>query len=387
MGGYASSLWSNFWALSPAFRAEFSRDDRGAFLDRYGFRKVLVSHEDSSTGARRGSHTDRVIGSRTTIGEAPGIMPTFIMRHLLPVAAIVHKADLDVELPPLAETVVPIPFPEDDPLSLALLAEYERLQEELLTQIRRDRFQPGRSGRLLGALVEMPSYLDRATDDLPPFDIRYPRELGGELVAAGNAFPSSWRTPKETWLLARVAEHLGQGNKVVVFLRHTGTPELPSRLLRLLRGITPNVTWLDAKKVPAARRETWINDNVLARDVQVLLVNPVAVRTGLNNLVSFSAGLWYELDTSSYTYRQANGRLHRIGQTRPVVIETPFYAGTAQQVLFDLVAKKVSTSLQVDGLDLQAALEAAGAGDEETNALSTALSLGQAVYRALSGRR
>jgi hypothetical protein len=52
--------------------------------------------------------------------------------------------------------------------------------------------------------------------------------------------------------------------------------------------------------------------------------------------------------------------------------------------MFDLVAKKVSTSLQVDGLDLRAALEAAGASGDETTSSSIALSLGQAVYRALS---
>jgi hypothetical protein len=40
--------------------------------------------------------------------------------------------------------------------------------------------------------------------------------------------------------------------------------------------------------------------------------------------------------------------------------------------------------LQADALDLQSALEAAGASAEETNALATALSLGQAVYRALT---
>jgi hypothetical protein len=120
--------------------------------------------------------------------------------------------------------------------------------------------------------------------------------------------------------------------------------------------------------------------------LQVLLVNPNAVCTGLNNLISFSAGLWYELDLSTTTYRQANGRLHRIGQTRPVTIEIPFYAKTAQEITFQLIAKKTTASLQADALDLQAALEAAGASAEETNALATALSLGQAVYRALTGK-
>jgi uncharacterized methyltransferase DUF6094 len=383
MGGYASSLFTNFWALSPAFRAEFGRDDRAAFIARYGFRKVLVSHD----GPRRlGAHTDREIGARTTIGEAPGLLPNFILRHLLPVATLVHKSDLDVELPPLLELPAPIAAPEDDPLARALLAEYERLQEKLLSRIRADRFDRERAGRLLGALVELPSYLDRATDDLPPFEIRDPEELGGGLLATGRSFPADWRTPKETWLLERVRKAIGRSEKVLVFLRHTGTPELPARLLRLLGQVTPQAAWLDAGKVPTARREAWIDQHVLARDVQVLLVNPNAVRTGLNNLVSFSVGLWYELDLSTTTYRQANGRLHRIGQTREVAIETPYYQGTAQQVTFELIARKTTASLQVDGLNLQAALEAAGASDEETSALSTALSLGQAVYRALAGR-
>ena len=177
---------------------------------------------------------------------------------------------------------------------------------------------------------------------------------------------------------------LDRGEKVLVFLRHTGTPELPARLLRILRPIAPSITWLDAAKVPTAKREAWIDQHVLQKDVQVLLVNPNAVRTGLNNLVSFSHALWYEMDLSTTTYRQANGRLHRIGQTRPVHIATPYYAGTAQEILLDLIAKKTTASLQVDGLDLQAALEAAGASAEETSALSTALSLGQAVHRALT---
>jgi len=100
--------------------------------------------------------------------------------------------------------------------------------------------------------------------------------------------------------------------------------------------------------------------------------------------VSFSTALWYELDWSATTYRQANGRLHRIGQERPVTIEVPYYGATAQAVAFDLVAKKVGASLQVDGLDLQAALEAAGASGKQPTSVATAMSLGQAVYEALT---
>lgn len=63
----------------------------------------------------------------------------------------------------------------------------------------------------------------------------------------------------------------------------------------------------------------------------------------------------------------------------------PYFAGTAQEVAFELVAKKVTASLQVDGLDLQAALEAAGASEEASASMASAMALGEAVYRALSG--
>lgn len=387
MGGYASSLFANFWALSPDFRAELGRDEVRRFVDRYGFRKTLRRVTERGEPERRGSHTDRRVGGRQVLAEAPGVMPTFILRHLLPTAVPVHKDDLDAELPPLAEEPVALTADPDDPLAAALLAEYERLQSELLARIRQDRFVPQRAGRLLGALVELPSYLDRAAEDLPAFELRYPEALGGERIATGDAFPAAWRSPKEAWLLAEVGRRRAAGEKVLVFLRHTGTPALPRRLLRLLEEITPRTAWLDAAKVPTARRQTWIDREVLAKEVDVLLVNPNAVRTGLNNLVRFSTGIWYQLDPSATTYRQANGRLHRIGQTRPVTILTPYYPGTAQETIFELVAKKVTASLQVDGLDLQAALEAAGASGDETGGLATAMSLGQAVYRRLVGGR
>lgn len=385
MGGYASSLFTNFWHLSPLFRREFERSELGSFLLRYGYRKTLREPEqEESRSSRRGRYTDRDLDGRQTLGEAPGVMPTFILRHLLPTAVLVHKDDLDCELPRLSELPAPLEPDPDDPLDSKLLAEYRRIQAKVLTCVRRDRFIPDRSGRLLGALVELPSYLDRATDDLPPFEVRYPEALGGQLVTRGESFPASWKTPKERWLLAELAQLLGRGEKVLLFLRHTGSAHLPRRLIHLIRDVTPKVAWLDASKVSTAKRQAWIDRHVIEPGIQVLLVNPNAVRTGLNNLVSFSTGLWYQLDWSATTYRQANGRLHRIGQTRPVTVEVPYYADTAQEIAFDLVSKKVGASLQVDGLDLQAALEAAGASSDHTTALATAMSLGQAVYEALT---
>ncbi|MCP3963098.1 MAG: hypothetical protein GY719_35105 [bacterium] len=384
MGGYASSLFANFWALSRRFREEFGRDEKRAFMDRYGYRKVLVSRKDNEAPAAYGSTSDREIGRIQNLGEAPGVLPTFLMQHLLPVSIVVHKSDLDVELPPKEETPVAIEAGED-PRDCELLAECQRLQALLLERIRQDRFVKDRAGKLLGALLELPSYLDRCTEDCGEFRLAYPRSLGSAVIATARSFPSSYITPKERWLLSELKRLLAAGEKVLLFLRHTGTPALPRRLLRLIdHHVTTSCLWMDAQKVPAAKREAWIDRHVLHTGVQILLVNPDAVRTGLNNLVSFTAAIWHELHYSATTYRQANGRIHRIGQERPVSILFPYYSGTAQEVAFDLVARKVTASLQVDGLDIQAALEAAGASEASGTSMATAMALGEAVYRALT---
>lgn len=384
MGGYASSLFPNLYALSPRLRQEFERGDTAAFVARYGYQKVQLTLRGSDDDPALGTFSDREISGRRVVGEAPGVHPLLLIRHLLPTAVPVHKDDLDDALPPLEESPVAIEPARDDASASELLAEYRRLQGLLLERIRKDRFDPERAGRLLGALVELPSYLDRATDDLEPFELRYPDSVGGELIARARSFSDTLRTPKEAWLLKTLRERLAAGERVIVFLRHTGT-RLPRRLLRLIRReVAPDAVFLDTPKVPTRRREQWIDEHVNDPNVPVLLVNPNAVRTGLNNLVGFSTAVWYELDPSAFCYRQAIGRLHRIGQTRSVTILIPYYASTAQQITFELVAKKVSASLQVDGLDVRGALESAGAGDELPDGLATAFSLGRAVYRALA---
>lgn len=383
MGGYASDLFTNLWSFSRRFRRELERQEVGLFVERYGFRKLLREEKESDSPSRRGRSSDRRLDGCKVIGEAPGILPTFITRHLLPHAVFVHKCDLDRELPACRELPQALGFEAAEPLDLALQAEYRQLQKKLLDQIKRDRFTP-LDGRLFGALGQLPSYLDRATDDLPPFVLAYPQAVGGELVAEANPLPALYRTPKERWLAGKLRECREAGEKVLLFVSHTGTGGLPSRLRELVAEVTPGAVFLDAKKVPAAERESWIRRHVVEKEAPVLLVNPNAVKTGLNCLVTFSTAIWYELDLSALTYRQANGRLHRIGQTRPVTIHVPFYAGTAQQIAFELVAQKVSASLKVDGLDLTAALEAAGAGTDAAAAVASVMGLGQAIYQRLT---
>jgi hypothetical protein len=322
------------------------------------------------------------------MGEAPGLLPLFLLEHLLPVALLMHKEDLEGELPPCREIPVPIEIDPEDDSARSLLTEHRRLLGALSSRIRSD-MHTKNAGKLWGAMSTLPSYLDRCTNDLPPFVLAYPDDAGGAVVAEGKLFPATWRTPKECWVLDRVKTHLAAGRNVLVFLLHTGKSRLPERYLRLFREqLGERAVFLDVGKVKAADREDWLNRHVIEPGRRILITNPKAVQTGLNNLVAFSRAIWVQgLDYDARVVRQANGRIHRIGQTLDVTIEVPYYQGTVQKVALDLVARKITASVQVDGLSIEGALESAGAGDADNEANQAALGIGQAIYEAWVGGR
>jgi hypothetical protein len=390
MGGYASSLFANLWALSWLFRRRFRRGEKQAFINRFGYRKVYVpgSEDAEAQVVAYGTASDREqlreAPEIRQLGEAPGVLPTCLLEHVLPLALVMHKAHLDHELPPCREVPVPIDFGDADPLAAQLAAEHRRVMDELARRIRKDLYPP-LSGKLWGAMCEAPSYLDRATDDLPPFVVRYPQEVGGAVVAEARSFPAAWLTPKERWIVDRVRQHLQDGSNVIVFLRHTGKSGLPRRYQALFRHhLGEPAVFLDVTKVHAAQREAWLNEKVIRPGRRLLLTNPKAVMTGLNNLVHFSRAIWAEgPDYDARVVRQANARIHRIGQTRDVLIEIPYYASTPQKTALDLVAAKVTASVQVDGLSIEGALETVAATEDD--GIRAAMTMGQALYDAWAG--
>jgi len=388
MGGYASSLFANFWALSPRFRAAFGRKDKQVFVTRYGYRKVFVPAglEGQAEVVGFGAQSDRedqreASEARQKSADAPGILPLFLLEHSLPISLIMHKSDLEAELPPCRELPVPIEIDAGDETGNELLAEYCRLLSTVGQRIRADMYTQN-AGKLWGAMGTVPTYLDRCTDDLPPFQVCYPDAVGGELVAEGKLFPATWLSPKERWVMARVKACLEEGRNVLIFLLNTGKCGLPQRYLRLFElQLGERPVYLDVRKVKAADREDWLDKHVIEPGRRILIANPKAVQTGLNNLVAFSRAIWVQgPDYDARVVRQANGRVHRIGQTLEVTIEMPFYQGTVQKVALDLVARKITASVQVDGLSLEGALESAGAGGSDDEANQAALGIGRAIY-------
>jgi len=381
VNGYADSAFHALRAVSPAFRATFSHKDRERFGDIYGLRKrVLVYESPGKGGLVRGAQSERILSGTKKAGLAPGVLPVLLLHHLLRNSAILHKADLEIGLPPQVE--------ETDRIALdgSMAANLDGLFEAVKTAIRETRFQPGCAGKLFGAITRLLSYPDLAA--CGDYEVTWPEgtptlstahfEVGpGALVARAAGLDPTTLLPKERWLLRTVRDELDEGRGVLVLPSHVA---LLDRLAWVLdqAGIEPVV--LRSEQVPPAKREAWIDRTLNRKARRVLITNPVCVQTGLNNLVSLSTAVWYSNpDCKALVYRQANGRLHRPGQTETVRSLFPLYDHKLPEAGHKLLLHKVGVSLAVDGLDPDAVLEAAGVASE----FSAGLNVGQQLYRML----
>ena len=104
---------------------------------------------------------------------------------------------------------------------------------------------------------------------------------------------------------------------------------------------------MKADAVAPNRREKWVADKV-KEGIDVLICHPRLVQTGLD-LIDFPTLCWDETDYSVYVVRQASRRSWRIGQTRPVKVVFMSYRNTLQADALKLVAKKMQSSLAVEG--------------------------------------
>lgn len=85
--------------------------------------------------------------------------------------------------------------------------------------------------------------------------------------------------------------------------------------------------------------------------IKILLAHPASVAYGLNLQEGGHIIVWYGLPWSLELYQQANARLHRQGQQKPVMIYHLLAKGTAdEQVIKKLEAKDVTQSALIEVL-------------------------------------
>lgn len=374
MNGYAESLFMNMWAASKQFREEFDRDDKTRFVERYGYRKRVVSDRpmvDDKKVTAYGSHSDRVETNERVIGNAPGVLPLFILRYLLAVSVTLHKSDLKLELPKCHE------YREEVEPTSTMRRNYDLLKSTLLTQIKKDAFKEGLAGKLWGQLAELPSYMDRAAG-VGEYEIRYPDPIS-DLVVSVPLLPPDTILPKEAWMVEKVRSELAEGRNCMILAWHISV--LPRLHQILEKELGERVEVLYSDKVSTAKRQDWIDQKVVKKGVRVLISNPVTIQTGLNNLVHFATEIWMEnCGCNPLVYRQTNGRVDRIGQRKETRIFFPVYKDTLQANLYDLLMRKVAVSISTDGLDPESAMFAAGLGEDT---YLTGLSIGRQIWKII----
>ena len=195
----------------------------------------------------------------------------------------------------------------------------------------------------------MPTYLqtllaypDGCTRGETVFDPR-----SGDVIVQVPPLSEERLYPKEKALIDMVAAERMEGRRVLVYATHTGTRDITERMDDMLTRHGFRVAVMKADAVAPERREAWVADRV-KQGIDVMICHPRLVQTGLD-LIDFPTLIWYETDYSVYVMRQASRRSWRIGQTRPVKVVFMSYRNTLQADALKLVAKKLQSSLAVEG--------------------------------------
>ncbi|MBI5250739.1 MAG: DEAD/DEAH box helicase family protein [Desulfomonile tiedjei] len=366
LGGYASHMFHLQYRMSPqAMNADgFSYGNRMNFVNRYGVLEKITRYypgdDNICSKGKKGTTVTR---------EKPGVSPAIFSNHLMGSTVFLHLQDIAVDLPGLTEDVVPVAM-EDD-LSVA----YKDLEHRIGSEMKRLLVQGSR--RLLGAYLNtLLCYPDRPFHSEPLVD-----PANGNVIAEPPQLPSDRVYPKEAELLKIVHGEISQSRRSFVYCTFTNTKDVTGRLKEIVARQGFSVEILRSSVKPE-QREEWLRQKV-TEDVQVVIGNPMLVQTGLD-LLDFPTIIFYQTGYSVFTLRQASRRSWRIGQKEPVHIHYLHYKDTMQERALELVGKKLSASLAIEGKLTDDGLASMCAGDDMTLMLARALVEGRHIQGAES---
>ncbi len=338
-GGYSSTLFHLLYRFSPEMRSEFGRGDEQRWIERYGFVEHTIGRDDGdSLEDGRASRRKRY---RKVVRERPGLAPAALF-HLIGHSVFLRLSDVAAGLPPYEEQVLLSSMDaEPDANGLSQRSGYDELYGALRAALA-DALSRG-SRRLLATYLQtLLAYPDGCTQGETVFDPE-----SEELLVQVPPLPEDRLYPKERALVDLVAAERLQGRRVLVYATHTGTRDITGRMEDFLSRHGFRVAVMKADAVPPERREAWVAKRV-EEGVDVLVCHPQLVQTGLD-LVEFPTLCWFETHYSVYTMRQASRRSWRIGQSEPVKVVFMAYRNTLQADALTLVAKKLQSSLAVEG--------------------------------------
>ena len=339
MGGYSSTLFHLLYRFSPEIRGEFGRGEESRWIERYGFVEHTVGRDDGES--LEDGRTSRRRKYRKVIRERPGLAPAALF-HLIGASIFLRLSDVASGLPPYEERVLLSSMDtEEDATGFSQRSAYDSVFETLRAALT-EALAKGSKRLLATYLQTLLAYPDGCTRGETVFDPE-----SEEVLIQVPPLSEEKLYPKEQALVDLVAAERLQGRRVLVYATHTGTRDITERMDDFLTRHGFKVAVMKADAVAPERREAWVSQRV-EEGVDVLVCHPRLVQTGLD-LVDFPTICWYETDYSVYTMRQASRRSWRIGQTQPVQVVFMAYRNTLQADALQLVAKKLQSSLAVEG--------------------------------------
>ena len=339
LGGYSSTIFHLLYRFSPEIRTEFGRSDEHRWIQRYGFEEVTVGKPDDD--AVEDGRNSRRRSYRKVVRERPGLVPSALF-HIIGNTVFLRLADVASGLPDYEEKILVSSMDsEEDATGYSQRSAYNTVFEELKKELAAA-LKSGSKRLLATYLQTLLAYPDGCTRGETVFDPRT-----GDIIVQVPPLSEDKLYPKEKALIDLVAAERLEGRRVLVYVTHTGTRDITGRMDDILTRHGFRVAVMKADAVAPNRREAWVADKV-KQGIDVLICHPRLVQTGLD-LIDFPTIVWDETDYSVYVVRQASRRSWRIGQTRPVKVVFMSYRNTLQADALKLVAKKMQSSLAVEG--------------------------------------
>ena len=278
---------------------------------------------------------------RKTVRERPGLVPSALF-HIIGNTVFLRLADVASGLPDYDEQILLSSMDtEEDSTGYSQRSAYNKVFAELREALA-DALKSGSKRLLATYLQTLLAYPDGCTRGETVFD---PRK--GDIIVSVPPLSEDKLYPKEQALIDLVAAERMEGRRVLVYVTHTGTRDITGRMDDILTRHGFRVAVMKADAVTPDKREAWVADRV-KQGIDVMICHPRLVQTGLD-LIDFQTLCWYETDYSVYVMRQASRRSWRIGQTRPVKVVFMSYRNSLQADALKLVAKKLQSSLAVEG--------------------------------------
>lgn len=356
-GGYASNLFSLLHRFSPAIRKQFNYSEEARFIQYYGLVEEITTYAEQEDG-RSSGRKSATVRSR----EIPGVSPLLLPR-LLDNVVYLRLSDISDHLPSYSEDVVMV--------ELGAQREAYREFEGALTQKVKEALRM-KDRRLLGAMLQ--SLLHYCDTPYRGEEITVKDKFGKRhTVLTAPALSAEEIYPKEGRLLEDMRAEREQGRRVWVYVQGTEKRDITKRLRDLLTERGYRVAVLKSTTVPAEKREAWVERQVNA-GVDVVICHPKLVQTGLD-LIDFQTFIFYQGEISTYVMRQASRRGWRIPQKQAVKVLHYVYAGTLQERMLSLIARKAQCSLALEG-------ELSSTGLDSMVVEDTFLALAKSLVRA-----